>query len=170
LQKTNIDATIRKQQKTKYNAMIKTTNKTGLTQREVGQYLTRKHQNNGVGRKTKGNVPVVLIRKILLALVTNSKRVREYSEVGQYFWIEEKLDSIRKSRLSFHKPIPYHFLPIIQHIIDGIDEDIEQSQLNKWVRDNVRYIMGDVIDCEVIDTQPLNQLYLSASDISKNTA
>jgi hypothetical protein len=148
--------------------MIKTTNKTGLTQREVGQYLTRRHQNNGVGRRTNGNVPVVLIRKILSALVANSKRVREYSEIGQYFWIEEKPDSIRKSRLSFHKPIPYLFLPIIQRIVDGIDEDVEQSQLNKWVRENVGYIIGEVIDCEIIDIEPLTQLYLSASSISKN--
>jgi len=148
--------------------MIQTTNKTGLTQREASQYLTRKHQNNGVGRKTNGNVPVILIRKILSALVANSKRVREFSEIGQYFWIDEKPDSIRKSRLSFHKPIPYPFLSIIQRIIDGIDEDVEQSQLNKWVRDNVGYIMGEVIDCEVIDIEPLTTLYLSASKISKN--
>jgi hypothetical protein len=147
--------------------MKQATIKTGLTQREAGQWLTRKHQNNGIGRRTNNNVPVILIRKILVALVHNSKRVQEYSEIGQYFWIEEKPGSIKKSRLSFHKSIPYHFLPVIQRIIDGTDEDVEQSTLNKWVRENVEYIMGEVIDCDFI-VEPPPQRCFSASSINKN--
>jgi hypothetical protein len=138
-----------------------------ITRRDLSKKLNRRASYKGRGRKLAKNIPLSFLTRVLTAMT------EELDFVFEYLYVQEAPTSVKKSRVDNHKPIPMVWVPMIQRIVDSVDEDYSQRRVTQWVRDNKFFVVeGEteretmdatvIVGCEVLPGEPVIPL-LSAS-------